>query len=428
MAYNPDEHFSVRAIVKLERGVWNIPVLTSLQPKLSELKKRAGFKLLSDQEYKTDYGYDPSLTVKYINSWVKAKNCVTPTWKNFLKILKDISPNLSKLSDEIEFYIAGKGRSTYYHQARDSHVIKDNTTNINLNENIVAGDQISQTVKMNADKQNVPKLRDNSRNQKYQEDNVPDQTNNNQDNFIGRKSIPVNDKSDETSFDNRKERKYHQIDGKPDSTNNQNSLRPDDTLYIDGDRKQKDQPSSSRIASHGLTSYSPMPSMHQQLESISKLAPEWMQEPDNKLRQADGQINSKYHLRGIHDFVHCLFAYNNIHYVHTVEGTIKDLFEMKVVQVAMLIILALLTVCCGFHMIRGQQSQRQRISQGKPPFSKKCGTPHVHYYVTGSDVWWIQKGVKQAGCTCSRGIQLIKPIPLASTETLLLMHPWLLMY
>ena len=55
--------------------------------------------------------------------------------------------------------------------------------------------------------------------------------------------------------------------------------------------------------------------------------------------------------------------------MHTIEeGTIiiiKDLFEMKVVQVAMLIILALLTVCCGFHIVRGQQSQRQRISQGK---------------------------------------------------------------
>lgn len=125
MAYNPDEYLSVRAIVKLERGVQGIPVLTSLQPKLSELKKRAGFKLLSDQEHKTDFGYDPSLTVKYINSWVKTKNCVTPTWRNFLKILKDISPDLSKLSDEIEFYIAGKGRNTYQAAAGDSHAIKD---------------------------------------------------------------------------------------------------------------------------------------------------------------------------------------------------------------------------------------------------------------------------------------------------------------
>ena len=41
---------------------------------------------------------------------------------------------------------------------------------------------------------------------------------------------------------------------------------------------------------------------------------------------------------------------------------------MKVVQVAMLIILTLLTVYCGFYIIRGQQSEMQRIDQGKPQF------------------------------------------------------------
>lgn len=63
--------------------------------------------------------------------------------------------------------------------------------------------------------------------------------------------------------------------------------------------------------------------------------------------------------------------------MHTIEEgriIIKDLFEIKVVQVAMLIILALLTVCCGFHIVRGQQSQRRRISQGKPTFFFVCGT------------------------------------------------------
>ena len=51
------------------------------------------------------------------------------------------------------------------------------------------------------------------------------------------------------------------------------------------------------------------------------------------------------------------------------KGTIRDLFEMKVVQVAMLILLTLLTVCCGFHIVRGQKSQRQRINQGKATVS-----------------------------------------------------------
>ena len=252
-------------------------MLTRLQPKLSELKKRAGFKLLSDQEHKADIGYEPSLTVKYINSWIKAKNCVAPTWKNFLRILKDVSPELSKLSDQIELYIAGKGRITY--QAGDSHVRKDGTTN--MIENVTADNQISQNgISVNADsEQNIPSLRNGTvfHNQTYNSKS--------RDNFVGRKSIPI---SDETSFDNRGDQKYHQFDGKPDSTNNQISLLPDDTL---DDKKQEDQPSSDWTTSHGLTSYSYKPSMHEQPESASKLAPEWMQEPNNnKIYPVDGQI------------------------------------------------------------------------------------------------------------------------------------------
>ena len=71
--------------------------------------------------------------------------------------------------------------------------------------------------------------------------------------------------------------KYHQVDGKPGM--------------------KVEQPSSGRI--HGLTSYSPKPSVHQQLESTSGVAPKWTQEPENKLRPADGQIDSKHHLQGM---------------------------------------------------------------------------------------------------------------------------------
>ena len=96
------------AITNLERGVAKIPVLTTLQPKLGELKKAVGFKLLNTEEHNEDFGYEPSLTIKYINSWVHDDNCITPTWRNFLRIIKDISPELRQLSHQVELYFAGK--------------------------------------------------------------------------------------------------------------------------------------------------------------------------------------------------------------------------------------------------------------------------------------------------------------------------------
>ena len=66
-------------------------------------------------------------------------------------------------------------------------------------------------------------------------------------------------------------------------------------------------------------------------------------------------------------------------YMYNDTGTIKDLFEIKIAQVAMLIILTLLTLCCGFQIIRGQHSQRRRISQGKPTlFFAARSVEHIH--------------------------------------------------
>ena len=308
----------MRAIIKLERGIQDIPVLTKLQPKLSELKKRAGFKLLSDQEHKKDYGYEPSLTVKYLNSWIKAKNCAAPTWKNFLKILKDISPDLSKLSDQIELYITGKGGVS--HQVGDGHVIKhDNTTN--LIENEIVGNQTSQngyplvgterTISVNPDSERKSTLEGNSRNQKHQE--ITQSTFHNQkynsqssrDSFVGMRTIPDGDESDLNRSDDIRDQKYHQVDRKPDSENNQNSLLidkleiPDD---IKGDKKHKDLP-NNEITSHGLIPDSYKPSINQQFESTSKLAPKWMQEPDNEL--TNGQTDSKHQLQGVNFYAIC---------------------------------------------------------------------------------------------------------------------------
>ena len=106
-AYDPDKDLTVRAIMKLEL-LTNIPVMTKLQSKLSELSKRAKFLPLDDIEYR-QYGIEISaMTVKYIHSWVKQwhrmSDSLRPSWNNFYMILREISPELGELADQIETY------------------------------------------------------------------------------------------------------------------------------------------------------------------------------------------------------------------------------------------------------------------------------------------------------------------------------------
>ena len=114
-AYDPDKDLTVRAIIKLEL-LTNIPVMTMLQPKLSELSKRAKFLPLDDDDDDDDeyrqYGIEiSSMTVKYIHSWVKhwhthswLKQWHRPSWNNFYMILREISPELGELADQIGTY------------------------------------------------------------------------------------------------------------------------------------------------------------------------------------------------------------------------------------------------------------------------------------------------------------------------------------
>ena len=118
--YNPYDNLTVRAMIKLEMYA-NVPVLTKLEPQLSELSKRALFRPGVDEKYNVmykhlfhdygddiKYGNEISKSVKYIYSWINqwqvGYGVVLPSWKNFCSILRAISPGSGKLADQIEAY------------------------------------------------------------------------------------------------------------------------------------------------------------------------------------------------------------------------------------------------------------------------------------------------------------------------------------
>ena len=98
--YRPDSNLALAAINKVQVGA-GINILSSLEGSLSKLQELAGFNLSG--------GYDPfystnSLIPKYINKWMKSSSCsLTPTWKNFLEILKKMKED--SVSDQIEKYL-----------------------------------------------------------------------------------------------------------------------------------------------------------------------------------------------------------------------------------------------------------------------------------------------------------------------------------
>ena len=94
---------TVNDVIRLEIGV-NIPVVKKLQPKLSELKSKAKFSLLRKSQI-THYSDTSALMAKYINSWLASESCVQPTWRNFLTILRGISPDLCQVASQIKVFI-----------------------------------------------------------------------------------------------------------------------------------------------------------------------------------------------------------------------------------------------------------------------------------------------------------------------------------
>ena len=114
--YHPHDNLTIRAVVKLELGA-NIPVLTKLEPKLNELSQRAKFIPLDEEVLRDCSNVNKccdknefSKTVMYINSWVEcwhvSSGVILPSWKNFYAILKEISPELGNLADQIESYFS----------------------------------------------------------------------------------------------------------------------------------------------------------------------------------------------------------------------------------------------------------------------------------------------------------------------------------
>ena len=112
--YNPYDNLTVRAMIKLEMYA-NVPVLTKLEPQLSELSKGALLQPDGDKHHffhdhgdDIKYGNEFSKSVKYIYSWVNqwqvGYDVVLPSWKNFCSILRAISPESGKLADQIEAY------------------------------------------------------------------------------------------------------------------------------------------------------------------------------------------------------------------------------------------------------------------------------------------------------------------------------------
>ena len=97
----------------------NIPVLTMLQSKLSDLKERLKLTGVIDcystkpprKSRKLDYTttFELSDVIEYINRWINSTDCaVQPTWKNFFRILKDTSPELGELAYQIKELFHGK--------------------------------------------------------------------------------------------------------------------------------------------------------------------------------------------------------------------------------------------------------------------------------------------------------------------------------
>ena len=96
--YDPESNITLQALYKLEAGA-GIPVLTKVESKLREFRKRANVRELNAFRYSSN---DP-LVDMYIKSWLEDSESEPPTWNNFLKILKGIG--LEGIADEVREYL-----------------------------------------------------------------------------------------------------------------------------------------------------------------------------------------------------------------------------------------------------------------------------------------------------------------------------------
>ena len=94
----------------------NVPVLTKLQSKLSDLKKRLKLPDVCAEPRRktakltnyTDEATTLSEVIDCIDRWINSMGSVQPSWRNFFRILKDISPKLDILAYQIKELFHGK--------------------------------------------------------------------------------------------------------------------------------------------------------------------------------------------------------------------------------------------------------------------------------------------------------------------------------
>lgn len=109
-SYKPHSDVTMWPLIKFEVAI-DVPVLTELEPKLSELSQRARFIPLDGMEgYVGGIKYEEKFfkIADYISSWSTCwrlgSEVVLPSWKNFLTVLREISPELRKIADQIQCY------------------------------------------------------------------------------------------------------------------------------------------------------------------------------------------------------------------------------------------------------------------------------------------------------------------------------------
>ena len=99
MTYDPDSHFSVSALYRLESTA--IPVVSELVKLPTELGKAVGVSL-------DDTWLDASDSLKILHQWVSRSRLfvLPPTWRSLLDILR--RQGLEELSVQVETYLTSE--------------------------------------------------------------------------------------------------------------------------------------------------------------------------------------------------------------------------------------------------------------------------------------------------------------------------------
>ena len=96
--YDPEKALSARALKKLELGA-NIPISRKFQSPVDLLSKR--IMLAHPDGIETMMKF----ILGWIERWEQFKDCLMPSWSNFYMVLREVSPELGEIADQIEAYL-----------------------------------------------------------------------------------------------------------------------------------------------------------------------------------------------------------------------------------------------------------------------------------------------------------------------------------